>query len=236
MKEYKIGDTVWTRKRGKGRIVNFWIESTGYRPWLVRFEGMSRDVAPKAENLYPSEAAMNADQMKREAFDFAEWFKLVIDKACKPIPPRPPFASGGIVHDPHLRGSDFMFKPDPIQPKFKVGDAVYYKGKKYTIRERYWSGEKWKYNMTKPIDAESGNLLIGMNESDLRLWKETVLTHCLQVTGEWRPTDKIRFFNTEKYDILNYVGTVEEEDRFIGYKKSQPNHPYFFRGIKGDDI
>ncbi len=214
MNKYKIGDTVWTRKRGKGRIVGIHIEHTGYRPWLVIFEGMSRDVTPKAYNLYPSEAAM--EQAIQDKFIRANPILCGWNKA---------FTCGL-----------FDIKPDPIQPKFKVGDAVYYKGKKYTIRERYWSGEKWKYNMTKPIDAESGNLLIGMNESDLRLWKETVLTHCLQVTGEWRPTDKIRFFNTEKYDILNYVGTVEEEDRFIGYKKSQPNHPYFFRGIKGDDI
>lgn len=212
MKEYKIGDTVWTRKRGKGTITDHSHYTAQDRPWRVHFESCVGFYSPKAENLYPSEAEYKKAQFLKGKRT------VTIDFSCLE-----PYPSGWMT-------------TDPIQPKFKVGDAVYYKGKKYTIRERYWSGEKWKYNMTKPIDAESGNLLIGMNESDLRLWKETVLTHCLQVTGEWRPTDKIRFFNTEKYDILNYVGTVEEEDRFIGYKKSQPNHPYFFRGIKGDDI
>lgn len=231
MKEYKIGDTVWTRKRGKGTITDHSHYTAQDRPWRVHFESCVGFYSPKAENLYPSEAAMNADQMKREAFDFAEWFKLVIDKASKPKPPRPPFASGGIVHDPHLRGSDFMFKPDPIQPKFKVGDAVYYKGKKYTIRERYWSGEKWKYNMTKPIDAESGNLLIGMNESDLRLWKETVLTHCLQIDGKtWYESD----WEVLGYKSIKYLGNIVKHDTFL--VESHGGNLNLFRGIKGDDI
>lgn len=187
---------------------------------------------PKAENLYPSEAAM--EQAIHDQFVKANPVliraKMTGDELIVPLCNLKrfisPFASGGITY-----GLTTSIKPDPIQPKFKVGDAVYYKGKKYTIRERYWSGEKWKYNMTKPIGAESGNLLIGMNESDLRLWKETVLTHCLQIDGKtWYESD----WEVLGYKSIKYLGNIVKHDTFL--VESHGGNLNLFRGIKGDDI
>ena len=206
MNQYKIGDTVWTRKRGKCTVA----DSTGWRIRPYRIKAANgKHYYPVAENLYPSEAAMNhaiQDEFIRANPILCGWWNKS-------------FTCGL-----------FEIKPDPIQPKFKVGDAVYRNGQKYIVISI--SGQDVFYYTIK----NEGMTRYSVKESDLRYWRETVLTHCLQITGEWKPTDKIRFFNTEKYDILNYVGNVEEEDHFIGYKKSEPNHPYFFRGIKGDDI
>lgn len=217
MKEYKIGDTVWTRKRGKCRVI---CEGSGVpnRPYRIMNDN-GCFFYPKAENLYPSEFAMNLDVANRNicaAFGVPR----------KTIPTPNPI----IFREAYTCGY-FDIKPDPIQPKFKVGDAVYYKGKKYTIREMYWSGEKWKYNMTKPIGAESGNLLIGMNESDLRLWKETVLTHCLQIDGKtWYESD----WEVLGYKSIKYLGNIVKHDTFL--VESHGGNLNLFRGIKGDDI
>lgn len=206
MNQYKIGDTVWTRKRGKCRVI---CEGSGVpnRPYRIMNDN-GCFFYPKAENLYPSEAAMNLFHGRR---------RVTIDFSCLE-----PYPSGWMT-------------TDPIQPKFKVGDAVYYKGKKYTIRERYWSGEKWKYNMTKPIDAESGNLLIGMNESDLRLWKETVLTHGLHSNETWVKPAYSDHYQVQPHWVLSYLGKIIGYDTFLCTDKNGIA-PALFRGIKGDDI
>ncbi len=229
MKEYKIGDTVWTRKRGKGTITDHSHYTAQDRPWRVHFESCVGFYSPKAENLYPSEAAMNADQMKREAFDFAEWFKLVIDKASKPKPPRPPFASGGIVHDPHLRGLDFMFKPDPIQPKFKVGDAVYRNGQKYIVIGI--SGQDVFYYTIK----NEGLTRHSVKESDLRYWRQTSFHTRVVHNNTTKEFDADRF-NTQGFDMkkVKYIGHSHGSDIFI--YNADTNHATILYGYKGDDI
>lgn len=56
MNQYKIGDTVWTRKRGKCRVIRE-VSSPANRPYRIMDQN-GCFYYPKASNLYPSEAAM----------------------------------------------------------------------------------------------------------------------------------------------------------------------------------
>lgn len=106
MNRFKVGDTVWTVKRGKGKIIGSTISNRlNERPFSVRFEGESSVYIhyPKLSNIYRTEAEM------------------IEAKRIKNTVPAPPFC----IIDVSL--------PKPPQPKFKQGDKVYYEGKKWTV-------------------------------------------------------------------------------------------------------
>ncbi len=216
MNQYKIGDTVWTRKRGKCTVLHIYhtgILSTPDRPYLIISDSQLL-YNPKAENLYPSEAAMNAARRNEVANKYLSGLpKITIDfSALEPYP------SGWMT-------------TDPIQPKFKVGDSVYLRGGKWTVRGRYWSGTEYRYNVSRPLTTDSDNLLAGITESDLRIWKETVLTHCLQIDGKtWYESD----WEVLGYKSIKYLGNIVKHDTFL--VESHGGNLNLFRGIKGDDI
>jgi hypothetical protein len=207
MNQYKIGDTVWTRKRGEGTITDHSWCTPPNRPYRIRFKSAYGYHSPKAENLYRTEAAM-------------AW-----DIACK---------AGKFDVTMTVNVPDFI-KPDQIQPKFKVGDAVYLRGGKWTVSERYWSGTEYRYNVSRPITPDSDNLLAGIQESDLRYWKETVLTHKLAGTHLIQKVGNgDGFFNHALYTKLRYIGKCELNDLFAA--ENAKWNTIIFLGQRGDDI
>ncbi len=100
---------------------------------------------------------------------------------------------------------------DPPQPKFKQGDKVYWNGKKHTITEVYPSHREYRYNMTRPM-GDSDTLVIGVAESDLRLWKEHELTH-------WVDPHKLTIHEinpmVSTYGEPKYIGQMHNKDVII---------------------
>jgi len=118
-----------------------------------------------------------------------------------------------------------------VEPKFKAGDVVFYdnllsNNKKWVVLETIGVATK-----LRQIDGDRVRECCP-NESKLRLWVDTRLTHGLASNGLWvgcggkdypiNPTWK-----------LTYLGKVIGYDTFLCESKGAPE---LFRGIKGDDI
>lgn len=209
MNQYKIGDTVWTRKRGKCTVA----DSTGWRIRPYRIKAANgKHYYPVAENLYPSEAAMNAARRNEVANKYLSGLpKITIYfSALEPYP------SGWMT-------------TDPIQPKFKVGDAVYRNGQKYIVISI--SGQDVFYYTIK----NEGMTRYSVKESDLRYWRETTFHTRVVHNNTTKEFDADRF-NTQGFDMkkVKYIGHSHGSDIFI--YNADTNHATILYGYKGDDI
>lgn len=203
---FRIGDTVWTVKRGKGKI--FAQNSHDDRQFGVRWEiDAPLYTFPKTTNLIPTEAKYK-EALNKAGYAFKIDVEYVQEYVAKPY-------FGQIQVAP--------------SPKFKVGDAVYHKGNKLFV----------KRNMIScPQMVEVGNSCAGYTtvvaESDLRIWKETVLTHCLQSDGVTWSDGGPNGWDTKWYLKIEPLPNYTNPALFKVTTKS--GNECIFRGIKGDDI
>ena len=203
---FRVGDTVFTVKRGKGKI--FAQNSHDDRQFGVRWEiDAPLYTFPKTTNLIPTEAKYK-EALNKAGYAFKIDVEYVQEYVAKPY-------FGQIQVAP--------------SPKFKVGDAVYHKGNKLFV----------KRNMIScPQMVEVGNSCAGYTtvvaESDLRIWKETVLTHCLQSDGVTWSDGGPNGWDTKWYLKIEHLPNYTNPALFKVTTKS--GNECIFRGIKGDDI
>lgn len=197
MNQFKVGDTVWTVKRGKGKIVEDYSKVAKRRPYEVDFGTCTRN--PKLSNLCRSPAEMI--ESKRKAKLLKGKRTVTIDFSClEPI--------------------------DPHKPKFKRGDKVYYEGKKWSIQSDYGAFCLVPINRLNEYGNTQGTYVI---ESDLRLWKEHELTHCLQHAFDtWYESD----YDVSKYKSIEFIGNICGHDTFL--ITTETGSKNLFRGKKGD--
>jgi hypothetical protein len=286
---YKVGDTVWTLKRGKGKIVDNnrdggWSKT---RDFFVRFESLIKDVTPKTTNLIPTEAK-HKEALDKTGYAFkidvayvteykpscspkptytrtAEVHLELVDDGCGEKKYRASkFAVGqlvyyagfirAIVDGIHWNDGKFTYDlrtndcPSGLQedslsavvePKFKVGDAVYVKNIGHTLKpvefpnkyiaERY-DGE---YVVCKRHDGFSHCYV---KESDLRLWVETKFKYAVGYRDGKKPKS-IEFsdISAEKLKRVKHLGKNTFGDDVFCFT-STIGVPIIFLGIKGDDI
>ncbi len=122
--------------------------------------------------------------------------------------------------------------------KFKAGDVVYFKNIGHSLCA---TENPNKYIVISP-NAAGGFVTLKRwdneaaatcRESDLRLWVETKLTHCLQtLSNTWYPTSCV-----SKYEKIIHLGGFridgETRDIFACYEKN--GKLILWAGIKGDD-
>ena len=206
---FRVGDTVWTVKRGKGTIVTGCTSSTK-RPHCVNYDDgkYPKCVYPKLSNLFPTERKMLESLPIKVAYAI-------------PFP--------GVMPDVVAEMLGYKWNPttagqataDQMRPKFKEGDAVYSGGTKWII------DDVQQHNGYRIRSTERPHLYVIAYESNLRLWKETKLTHCLQRNSDsWYESDYL------KPSDLKYLGSINGHDTFIGTSMGLT----LYRGIKGDDI
>lgn len=228
MNQYKTGDTVWTRKRGKGIITDHSHFTAQDRPFRVRFESDGSFRSPRLSSLYPSE-----DAMKKARWYVSEFTHSPRVATNKETSGWREMLEG--LPRVTINMSDLVeIKATPIQPKFKVGDAVYYNGGNWAIRERYWSGKEHRYNISKPgISGDS--LLLGISESGLRYWRQTTF-HTRVVHDITTKEFNADRFNTQGFDMrkVKHIGNSHGSDIFI--YNADTNHATILYGYKGDDI
>ncbi len=195
MNQFKVGDTVWTIKKGIGKIIAGYMDETN-RPFCVQWPSGLWSF-PKLSNLYRIEAEMIEAKKCNTGHG---WFSTV-----------------GFWPD----------LPDPPQPKFKRGDKVYYEGKKWDV-----------------VSVSNNSCIIVHNsgishirpESELRLWKEHELTHCLQyISSTWM----IGTFNIDRFKRIEFIGNIYGHDTFIVDRATMIDREevvdrLLFRGKKGD--
>ncbi len=180
MNQFKVGDEVWTAKRGWGIIVRE-SDVEAKRPFCVCFDGLH--YFPKLSNLVSNKSIAEANY-------------ITINKIMQ-------------------------------APKFKKGDKVFHDGKKWEI------GSEMTQNRTYQINrmGEGGIYIVSRcSESDLRIWKETVLTHAYQIDDTWSKSDVW----TELWvPRCTYLGVICGYDTFIA-DEFHTSQKVLFRGIKGD--
>lgn len=282
---FRIGDTFWTEKRGKGKIIG---ESTVFscRPFWVRFDGEEKDRLPKLANLYHTEQKMKEARKDGYAFKIDVAYVTEYKPSCSPKPTytrtaevhlelvddgcgekkyrASKFAVGqlvyyagfirAIVDGIHWNDGKFTYDlrtndcPSGLQedslsavvePKFKVGDAVYVKNIGHTLKpvefpnkyiaERY-DGE---YVVCKRHDGFSHCYV---KESDLRLWVETKFKYAVGYRDGKKPKS-IEFsdISAEKLKRVKHLGKNTFGDDVFCFT-STIGVPIIFLGIKGDDI
>ncbi len=121
-------------------------------------------------------------------------------------------------------------------PKFKVGDAVY-----YMVQNHKYSPKRW---VVKSVANECYHIETDdyprsrtyVKESDLRLWKETVLTHCLQSDGVTWSDGGSGGWEKEWYKKIEIMHGYSCGDRAIFLVTTTSGQQAIFKGIKGDDI
>lgn len=215
-KEFKVGDTVWTVRRGKLKIVGEVLGGSKYnRLWACcKHDGSIHDGVwyPKSENLIPTEAKYKAAMTGGFRVDIA-------------------FVT------PYNPTVDVKFS---ASPKFKVGDAVLYAGKKWevvSIKQRTDSAAlrpHIKYDINRQV-APNGGVGACVNESDLRLWKDTKFTQILATQNN----GGYGIFNAahktpNAYLSFSYLGKMwDGQDVFHCINKEGYSSILF--GEKGDD-
>jgi ribosomal protein L21E len=160
---FRIGDTVWTEKRGKGRIVDetiFCLDPE--RPFVVRFENEAKDRCPKIYSMFPTEQKMK-EARKGSGIVYQ----------CPAIPYNPAL----------IRTTVCIFSDGGTKPKFKVGDVVYCSTKYFGMKK--WVVEELRGN--RCVIRSGAHSIDSMPESDLRLWKETKFKGCVAGHGEKNP-------------------------------------------------
>ena len=113
--------------------------------------------------------------------------------------------------------------------KFKVGDSVYYRGLRLIIESIWISIDNVPVYLIRP-----NGYACSVQESDLRLWKETVLTHCLQSDGKTWSDGGSHGWKKEWYKNIEVLYSGGEYDVFL--VGSMRGNRCIFRGKKGDDI
>lgn len=215
---FRIGDTVWTAKRGKGTIVLGGTHDPE-RPHCVNYDDgkYPKCVYPKLSNLFPTERKMLESLPKKISyFD------------------TPVLGSFGILATRHFVIENTPLygqaTSDPIRPKFKAGDVVFYNSpsgiKKWTVDIVWHPKSGTKYGLKGFKCCELHNICVA--ESDLRLWKESKLTHCLQSGSD-------NWYKSDKYTPINikFIGNINGHDTFTG---ESCGVIHLYRGTKGDDI
>lgn len=127
------------------------------------------------------------------------------------------------------------FLHETVKPsaKFKVGDAVYFDRKKWDVEDVATNECKIRISASAGSCTREFRAWTVVKESDLRLWVETKLTHCLQtLSNTWYPTSCV-----SKYEKIIHLGGFridgETRDIFACYGKN--GKLILWAGIKGDD-
>ncbi len=216
MNQFKVGDTVWTVKKGKGVIREINTVPETARPFVVRF-GFAKWHRPKLSNLYRTKAEMieakkarwNVSEFKTHSprvatnKETAGWREMLEGK--RPIK----------IHVSLI---------DTPQPKFKKGDKVYYEGNKWDVGA---------VSNNSCIIVHNSGISHIIPESELRLWKEHEFTHWLV---SWNNVlQKSETSMTPKdYTNVNYLGRLHNSIDTFSAINQQTGALSIFFGKKGD--
>lgn len=195
---FRVGDTVWTAKRGKMKIAGNVIPARGERQWVCT-DGHDLWCYPKTSNLIPTEAKYKEPMTGGFRIDIA------LVTPCNP--------TVDVMFSPKKALNIWKYPPCPEpMPKFKVGDAVFYQGKKWevmSIKQRTDNPllrPHIKYDINRQV-TPNGSVSACVNESDLRLWKETKFTHIAAFgTDASVRLQKAAHFSPSDYQSCKYLG------------------------------
>ena len=218
---FRVGDTVWSAKRGKGEIVAYnksFDGSSTKRVFVVKFDNENSglfDVSrrPKLSNLFPTERKMIESLPQKIAYAI-------------PFPgTMPDFIAEMLGYK--MVSTVGQASADPVRPKFKVDDVVCYNGSKWRIIGFRIEGYVL-YTIKKDAITE-----FLVRESDLRLWKETKYRVCIAgIEG------RDGYVVSEMLPYLSNVKHIGKssmnEDIFIADLNTGKQIVLF--GTKGDDI
>jgi hypothetical protein len=274
---FRVGDTVFTVKRGKGKIASKHITKGGHESWKKPFWVLFDDgheTNPKKENLIPTES-LYKEALNKTGYAFKIDVAYVHEYVAKPkneaaerqaekiakikaageafyqaaknmaaaigrTTDQIKFPSGGVVYQCPPIPEHLIVSREPIMKfqvapsaKFKVGDAVYFDRKKWDVEDVATNECKIRISASAGSCTREFRAWTVVKESDLRLWVETKLTHCLQtLSNTWYPTSCV-----SKYEKIIHLGGFridgETRDIFACYGKN--GKLILWAGIKGDD-
>lgn len=250
---FRIGDEVWTLKRGKGKIVDEIIfPMSTSRLFIVRFDGEQKDRYPKPSNIlteaeykeaknlqteriYGSTAAQVDENNKRYRCSKFGVGDTVLYCCQTAEIAQIQYKYGKFTYN--LNSNNFSDNiPEEslilwIQPsaKFKVGDAVSYCGKKCIVQECYTSSH-FDYHIIMndcPFTARN------VKESEIREWKETKFKYSVpMLNGIPNIASCIRQIRDR--ERFTHLGSKDGLDVFCA--NIGTNDAKIYYGTKGDDI
>lgn len=252
---FRIGDTVWTVKRGKGKIIGNVYDNTK-RPFAVDFSAPLGSTLkwytydgifyPKLTNLIPTEAkykeAIKLQKITVVGESFLEVAKSVAAAFGRTAEQLKKFPSGGVVYQcppipEHLIGSrePIKFQVAPSS-KFKEGDVVYLKNIPFTphgvaFPHKYVVN---KFDGKYLVTSQDNQRSTWATESDLRLWKETEFE--ILVDDGITLKSCAGFSQPFCYDEVRFIGKTQEGKDIFSAKTKSMAHTHIFYGTKGDDI
>ena len=203
---FRVGDTVFTVKRGKGKI--FAQNSHDDRQFGVRWEiDAPLYTFPKTTNLIPTEAKYK-EALNKAGYAFKIDVEYVQEYVAKPY-------FGQIQVAP--------------SPKFKVGDAVYFDRKKWDVEDVATNECKIRISANTGSCTREFRAWTVVKESDLRLWVDTKITHDDEMDVV-RNDIWLKDLKSPKFIGIHINGkAIFSEDAGNGKM-------VIWYGIKGDDI
>lgn len=209
---FRVGDTVWSAKRGKGEIVAYnksFDGSSTKRVFVVKFDNENSglfDVSrrPKLSNLFPTERKMVESLPQKIAYTI-------------PFP--------GTMPDEVAEMLGYKMKP-----KFKVDDVVYYATNYYGMKK--WVVKELKGN--RCVIRSGAHSIDSVPESDLRLWQETKYKGSVAGNEGMNPQYVITSIIPHLSNVKCIGKSAMNDDIFVADLYTGKQVVLF--GTKGDDI
>lgn len=184
---FRVGDTVYTIKRGKGKIVSEIVYKIKVnRRFFVRFEGMKLDVNPKLSNLL-TEAEYKAKT------DFDKKYYFYVNKLIGTLP----FEDAPTPNNPYF-GKIQVAGCEEI----KVNDAVLYRGKK-------WMVENINVDYVLRRSDHMGGYRAFVSREDISLWKEPIPKNLAWYTDYQKKHDTLY-----GYMLIEEGGVMKHKSKF----------------------
>jgi len=242
MNPYNIGDRIWTAKRGFGTIVSkhesffFRPESTPKRPYGVAFD-IDRENSGFCKSRYPKRKNIQSEEYGKYMMKLSDQIDAETLKAIN----NPGQCTVDQIIDHGKKDWDSLLlkcsasigKTEPVTPKFKVGDIVYYESKT--------TGKPGKYEVTSVYPDLTLRLIP-------TLGSEQNPPFCVMVdpnlVRHWIPT-KITHLDTmykcqKEYTIKDLPGLYYVGKHLWGldafFQDAGNGKIVIWYGIKGDDI